>query len=208
MAIVNRLPVNVSNPNLDSGIQTVQVLSMLIRGYIKPLLQRGVFVEIQFYLRRKEQGRDHLLPKGPLSFYVFLFFDKSAQLRYRWAFGDNREILNLAVGQMEFVVRAGYERGTPVKESPVLLVVPTVNFRPTDDVRTYTYEGATGSTFDAAAFLDLTVEVPETEKDVETENAGSVERLGTKQSGNKPIEGADKQMSSDRGLLRKRRKHL
>ncbi|KAI1097149.1 hypothetical protein F4804DRAFT_328479 [Jackrogersella minutella] len=263
--VVEYLPVDVPNPNLDRGIQTVQVPCSFVGRVcgvpdtplvafkdIKPLLQRGVFVEIQFYLRRNEQGRDHLLRKGPLSFYVFLFFDKSAQLRYRWAFRDNTEILNLAVGQMvycsgtimgqlkeEFVVRAGYERGTPVNESPVLLVAPTVNLRPTD-------QGATRSTFDAAVvssppietfqsklerlrsrnqsnqstkatssqqFLDLTVEVPETDKDVgetgETgKNAGSVELPGTEQSGNEPIEGADEQVSSDRGLLRKRRKRL
>ncbi|KAI2465849.1 hypothetical protein F4781DRAFT_407885 [Annulohypoxylon bovei var. microspora] len=64
-----------------------------------------------------------------------MFFDESAKRRHTWAVEDGK--VNMAIGQMvycaeEFVARAGYEKGTPVKESPILLVVPTMNLRPTD----------------------------------------------------------------------------
>ncbi|KAI1107695.1 hypothetical protein F4804DRAFT_296848, partial [Jackrogersella minutella] len=42
------------------------------------------------------------------------------------------------MGQLkeEFVSRAGHEKGTPPRESPILLVVPTLNLRPTDHAST------------------------------------------------------------------------
>ncbi|KAI1099733.1 hypothetical protein F4804DRAFT_336973 [Jackrogersella minutella] len=122
---------------------------------VRPLLERGVFVEVQFFLRRSQSAKDRLLRKGALSFYIFVFFDVSAQRRNDWAFQDDR--VNLAAGQMfhcmgsvigqlkeKFVSRAGYEKETPPRESPILLVVPILNLRPTD-------HGSTGPSLDSTA---------------------------------------------------------
>ncbi|KAI1097066.1 hypothetical protein F4804DRAFT_228362, partial [Jackrogersella minutella] len=112
------------------------------------------FVEVQFFLRRSQLAKDRLLRKGALSFYIFVF-DVSAQRRNSWAFQDDR--VNLAAGQTfhctwsvmgqleeEFVSRARYEKGTPPRESPIFLVVPTSNLRPTG-------HGSTGPSLDSTA---------------------------------------------------------
>ncbi|KAI1134826.1 hypothetical protein F5Y05DRAFT_191814 [Hypoxylon sp. FL0543] len=49
---------------------------------IQPLLERGVFIELQFYLRRRDAGNSDLIRKDPHAFYMFLLFDESAKRRF------------------------------------------------------------------------------------------------------------------------------
>ncbi|RYP81597.1 hypothetical protein DL769_001925 [Monosporascus sp. CRB-8-3] len=110
---------------------------------LQPLLDMGVFVELRFFLRRNNNNRRAGLKKGTYPFYVFLFIDDMARKRWPWVLSGGK--LSLASGQgiycsgtilgqlkEEFIERAGYEPGTPVAQSPVHLVVPTVELRLTD----------------------------------------------------------------------------
>ncbi|KAI0851582.1 hypothetical protein F5Y00DRAFT_13104 [Daldinia vernicosa] len=123
-------------------------------------------MEVHFYLRRKATGRDILLPRGALTFYIFLYLDSSSQNRNRWAVASSQ--LNFQPGQMIYcaggifgqikqkdVVKASFQKGTPVAESPIFLIIPTVNLRPANPNTARPTLDASSSSKPAKSYVDF-----------------------------------------------------
>ncbi|KAI2462793.1 hypothetical protein F4781DRAFT_441757 [Annulohypoxylon bovei var. microspora] len=108
---------------------------------LRPLLEHGVFIELSFFLNRKDDHKPpDLVKRGSYSFYIFLLFDESARKRHAWVFTDDKMKLRddqyifcsgHIIGQLKdkFISRAGYEAKTPSNQCPIHAILPSVTLR-------------------------------------------------------------------------------
>ncbi|KAI1430511.1 hypothetical protein GGR50DRAFT_698952 [Xylaria sp. CBS 124048] len=108
---------------------------------LEPLLKKGVFLELEYFLRRKKETHKAGPGRGVLKALVFLFFDEGIKKRFQWLWKTDGDIA-LATGQLlyttgdiigqlqdKFIRQAGYEVETPTEYCPIYIIRPTAGLK-------------------------------------------------------------------------------